>query len=150
MKPIIHWPLGLFVAILFFSSFQTPPPSLTEILASAPWTQTESWTDLDEDETFTYNTPACMSDDRWIFSADSTLLYLDDSLKCFEGQAGYDTITYQWALLADETLLALVAGNGVHYSLFEIFSVGLNEIVMYHLSPVDTMGTRHEKVVISR
>lgn len=142
INPLI--PVLAGIAILYLHALPWSPT--TDLITQSPWTHTETWDDWDGDGTFARKNMACEDDNNWNFTLDSAFVMLEDSIVC-EPDLPLDTITAQWYLIKNETVVRLSFSEGAETIDLQIHSLGQNKIELNILSEDQVV---REKLILFR
>lgn len=144
--------LTCITAILFLLSFTLPKRHLTtstiDILTQGIWTNMESWKDEDGDGIFVYKTDSCEADNNWHFMPDSTIELTEDVLKCEPDMPFLDTISCQWFLKSNETVLCFRTDESDLD--FQIFAIGEHELILFVTDTEYPNTPSWEKIILRR
>ena len=141
------------IAALSFSNGMLLKKSFTgteDILTQSIWTDMESWKDKDGDGVFTFDTDSCQADNNWLFRPNGTFESTEDVRKCEPDMPFLDTVSGNWLLQNNQTILKLTFPDGSDEIVFQIFAVGEHELILHITDPDNVTVPAWEKVILRR
>ena len=152
MKKLIFFATILGIAGAFGSSFSfTRTKGIIGTLTLAPWTSLQVWEDNTGTGAYTQTPYDCIEDNNWIFSTDSTLLMLEDSLKCIPDFPEGDTMRFSWELRLSGDFISLISEYDTEEEMvYEVLSIGDDSLVLLKVEDQYHQNIIHEKLILQR
>lgn len=139
---------GLLIAACTLTISAILPTSVSDILTQSVWTEMESYKDKDGDGNFVFDTDSCQADNNWLFRMDGTFETTEDVIKCEPDMPFLDTISGNWTLKSNQTVLSL--GFDEFDLDFQIDAIGQNEIYLFIMDSEDPNVLPWEKIILRR
>lgn len=119
-----------------------------ETLTQSIWTEMESWKDKDGDGVFVLEMDSCQADNNWYFKVDGTFEMTEDFLKCEPDMPYLDTLSCNWLLRENETVLSLTTDESDLD--FQIYAIGEHELILYLVDLNSPSTPSWEKIILRR
>lgn len=141
--------------ILFFygilSSSMVRTEGIVEVLTMEPWTSLQVWEDTtNAGSNYIQTYYDCIEDNDWYFSQDSTLLMLEDSLKCITGFPEGDTLHFSWELRLNGDVLCLKSDFDEEEMIYEILNASNDSLVLLKVEDQYIGNHIYEKLILKR
>lgn len=124
------------------------PVGVGDILTQSVWTEMESWTDKNSDGVFVFDTDSCQADNNWLFRSNGTFMMTEDVRKCEPDMPFLDTISGNWLLKNNQTVLSLdLTEDDVD---FQIIAIGEHELILHIMDTGNPTAVTWEKIILRR